>query len=308
MSAKVQWFRESWWLVTHDRGKRSQTRLGPTEKDREKGEKSAAIVNAALAARRHGIALPEARPQTPTMTFAALATRTLAEGLGGLAATTRDDRKRLLGPKGPLVRAFGTMPIDALRRSDLAKWWHAEIESKLRPARARPARPKEGSPPPAPRIGLSEKTGRNYLDALGAAFALAVEREWLEANPVDAFRASRRRPGRTARRRADTDPGRHVRPLPTPEAIDPFVLASRAAGGLLAPRDLLPLEAGLRLGEAAALEWSCVEWGADANDSPRALVIRASRSRGGPIGLPKSGRERRVALSQRLRAHLCELW
>jgi integrase len=37
-------------------------------------------------------------------------------------------------------------------------------------------------------------------------------------------------------------------------------------------------------------------------------VIRASRSRGGPIGLSKSGRERRVALSRRLRLHLRELW
>jgi hypothetical protein len=30
--------------------------------------------------------------------------------------------------------------------------------------------------------------------------------------------------------------------------------------------DLLLLDAGLRLGEAAALEWSGIEWGADAND------------------------------------------
>src|SRR5262249_13498887 len=163
-------------------------------------------------------------------------------------------RMRLLGPKGQLVRAFGTTPIDEIRRSDLAEWWHAEIESKPRPVKIRRAERKEGSPPPAPRIGLSEKTGKNYLDALGAAFALAVEREWLEANPLDAFRASRRRRGRTARRRADTDPGRHVRPLPTPEAIDAFVLASRAEGGPLATVDLLLLDVGLRLGEAAALE------------------------------------------------------
>ena len=65
---------------------------------------------------------------------------------------------------------------------------------------------------------------------------------------------------------------------------------------------------GRRLGEAVALEWSCVEWGTDANDPHRALVIRASRSRGGPVGLPKTGRERRVALSRRLRLHLRELW
>jgi hypothetical protein len=185
------------------------------------------------------------------MTFAALAARTLAEGLGGLAATTCEDRKRLLGPKGPLVRAFGTTPIDEIGRGQLAEWWHAEIESKVRPGTMRRTRRKE-DPPPAPRIGLPEKTGRNHLDALDAAFALAVEREWLEANPVDAFRVSRRRRGRTARRRADTDPGRHVRPLPTPEAIDAFLLASRAAGGPGATVDLLLLDAGLRLGEAAA--------------------------------------------------------
>src|SRR5262249_56745591 len=98
-------------------------------------------------------------------------------------------RMRLLGPKGQLARAFGTTPIDEIRRSDLAEWWHAEIESKPRPVKIRRAERKEGSPPPAPRIGLSEKT--------------------------------------------------------------------------------------LRLGEAAALDWSCVEWGADVNDPQRGLVIRA---------------------------------
>ena len=176
MSAKVQWFRESWWLVTHDRGKRSQTKLGATERDREKAEKSATIVNAALAARRHGIALPEAKPQARAMTFTTLAARTLVEGLAGLAATTREDRLRLLGPKGPLVRAFGTTPIDEIRRPDLAQWWHAEIENKPRPTSARRWRRKEDPAPPV-RIGLSPKTGKNYLDALGAAFAFAVERE-----------------------------------------------------------------------------------------------------------------------------------
>src|SRR5262249_3457952 len=94
--------------------------------------------------------------------------------------------------------------------------------SKPRPVKIRRAERKEGSPPPAPRIGLSEKT--------------------------------------------------------------------------------------LRLGEAAALDWSCVEWGADVNDPQRGLVIRASGSRGGPIGIPKSGRRRRVGLSRRLRAHLRGLW
>jgi integrase len=92
--------------------------------------------------------------------------------------------------------------------------------------------------------------------------------------------------------------------------VEAFVTASRKAGGEGHVADLLQLDAGLRLGEVGGLEWPAVWWGKDGDDPARALRIHATRPRGrGPGGeRPKSGREREVALSRRLRTALLELW
>jgi len=70
---------------------------------------------------------------------------------------------------------------------------------------------------------------------------------------------------------------------------------------------LLLLDAGLRVGEALGLRWGAIAWGAHENDRSRHLIIRESRPRGGPPEPTKSGRERRVALSRRLRRALRQL-
>jgi len=69
------------------------------------------------------------------------------------------------------------------------------------------------------------------------------------------------------------------------------------------------LDAGLRVGEARALRWRSIAWGADAEDRRRHLLVRASRSRGSDEdGHTKSGRARKVALSLRLRSALESLY
>jgi integrase len=65
---------------------------------------------------------------------------------------------------------------------------------------------------------------------------------------------------------------------------------------------MLLLDAGLRLGEAIALRWKDVVF--DAADGR--LLVRKSFSRGKHMGAPKSGREREVELSSRLRSVLVE--
>ena len=71
---------------------------------------------------------------------------------------------------------------------------------------------------------------------------------------------------------------------------------------------LLCLDAGLRLGEALGLRWGHILWGENENDRSRGLIIRESRPQGGSPGPTKSGRERRVALSRRLRQALGEVY
>jgi integrase len=50
------------------------------------------------------------------------------------------------------------------------------------------------------------------------------------------------------------------------------------------------LDGGLRKGEARALRWRSIAWGADVEDTRRHLLVRASRSRGtNEDGHTKSG-------------------
>lgn len=226
-------------------------------------------------------------PVLAVPTFGELADRYL-EWTSHLAATTREDRTALLRrasgnlSDGSLRAYFGAMPVDEIRKPVLLEWWHAEVEGK----------------------GRSQKTGRNYLDALSGVLALAVDSEVLEANPVDGFRAVLRRRNRTQRGRAQGDLAASICPIESAEELDGLVAHSRLAGGPAHIVDLLCLDAGLRLGEATALRWEDCTFGHDANDTARTLRIRASRSRGVHLGTTKSGRERAVAMSRRLRSAL----
>jgi integrase len=177
---------------------------------------------------------------------------------------------------------FGHLPVDEIRKPLLLEWWHAEVEGK----------------------GRSAKTGRNYLDALSGVLALAVDAELLEANPVDGFRAVLRRRNRTQQGRAQSDPTASICPIEDPAELDALVEQSRQVGGAAHIVDLLCLDAGLRLGEATALRWEDCSFGRDASDTTRSLRIRASRSRGVYLGKTKSGRERTVGMSRRLRSAL----
>jgi len=139
---------------------------------------------------------------------------------------------------------------------------------------------------------------------LSGVLALAVDSEVLEANPVDGFRAVLRRRNRTQKGRAQNDPTASICPIEKPAEVDALVTHSRQVGGSAHIVDLLCLDAGLRLGEATALRWEDCSFGRDAKDIARSLRIRASRSRGVHLGKTKSGRERTVAMSRRLRSAL----
>ncbi len=85
--------------------------------------------------------------------------------------------------------------------------------------------------------------------------------------------------------------------------MDALVSESARVGGASHIVDLLCLETGPHLGEATALRWEDCSFGRDASDTTRALRIPGeSRSRGVHLGKTKSGRERIVAMSRRLRS------
>lgn len=141
--------------------------------------------------------------------------------------------------------------------------------------------------------GLADRTAQRHLDAISKVF-----QHHETPNPVpDARTRIARRSSRTAETRA-LDAG-NCNPVP-----------AEATGRLLAKLEgdaltvaLLCYEAGLRIGEATGLRWEDVTFGADESDTARSIHVHRSRV-GNRVGRTKSGVERRVALSRRLRRHL----
>ena len=220
-------------------------------------------------------------------TFKAFAKRYLDEDTHHLAPTTKAERASLLREDGPLMASFAAKRLDEITPAMLLEWWVREIE----------ANPKR-----------STKTGCNYLDAVAAVFAYAEDLALVSDPPTGAIRAKLRRRARTKRGREEADRSRNVTPIEDPGELARLVEAARVEGRVPYVLVLLLLDAGLRVGEALALRWGRVTWGADSGDPRRALLVEESRSKGGEPTAPKSGRRRRVALSGRLRDALAELY
>jgi len=206
--------------------------------------------------------------------FTEFAKRYLAEDVGHLAATTRQDRERFLRKSGPLLPFFGERRLDDITPGLIREWWNEEVIAK----------------------GCAMGTGGIYVDTLAAVLGYAEEVEVLTESPVPAFRKSLRRRARTQRGRAESEPGANITPVESPAEIQRIVRAAAREGAEALALVLLCLDAGLRLGETLGLAWGCIAWGEDEDDEGRALLIRQSRPRGGALGPPKSGRARRVAL------------
>jgi len=290
MAAKIVERRGAWWVVTHDAGRRTERKIG----GRKEAEKVAATVNAALTAKRLGILLPTTEPEQPakqTPTLSTFAARYLEEDTGSLAPTTLGERRRHLAAKAkdeksappPILPHLGHLRLDEITPESLRTWWAAVVEGE----------------------GRKAKTGREILGSLAAVLQYARECGVLDRghDPITPMRETLRRRARTKRGRAEADVGRDLRPIESPEAIGKLVESAAEEGPEVLAYVLLGLDAGLRAGEALAIRWSAIAW------AERRLRITESRARGrGEATPPKSGRERAVALSRRLRDALVALY
>ena len=281
MASKVRFFRGSWWLVTHDGYKRTQRRLGPTATDKKKGEDSAARINAALGARRHGIALPEAKVEAaPKPRLRDFAQRYLDEDTGTLAPTTIQSRRQHLAAeprepenpkstKPPILPYLGDLPLDRISPAVLREWWGTAVEGE----------------------GRKIKTGREYVNTLAAVFHYARDLGLVTDDPISPLRAMLRRRTRTQRGRAEAELGRDVRPIADPGAIARLVAEARKEGLESTAYVLLGLDAGLRLGEACGLRWGSPWSGEPEKTTPRAPYAfwRAVRAVSGPPARRRAG-------------------
>jgi len=213
------------------------------------------------------------------------AKRYLREDTEHLSATTRGDRSLYLGETSPLMLHLGDTQLDEITPARLREWWAQEIQGKR-----------------------AASTGRHYINVLASVIDYARDLGLLDATPIPEFREQLRRRSRTKGGRAEAAAGAKVSPIERPEELGALLAAARAEG--LPPQVLvtLLLDAGLRLGESLALRWGSIAFGTDEADTGRHLHITESRPRGGEAEAPKSGRARKVALSNRLRAVLLELY
>jgi integrase len=217
-------------------------------------------------------------------TFEAMAERYLAEAAAHLAPSTMEDRAGHLAEDGPILPTFGKMRVGEIGRRDILEWYQRDVVA----------------------AGLSQSTGRNRLNTVASVMGYALDLEIIETNPVDAVRAVLRRRGRTKAGRAEAEGADRIRPIETPAGLAAFVAASAAQPGPGHLLEVMLLDSGLRLGEALGLKWGAVALGSDPSDPSRSLRIRETRARGRHVGGTKSGRERVVAMSRRLRALLLE--
>ncbi len=279
MAVKVRDFKNDGklYLIVHRDGRRHAFRASSDDGDEARREAGALEKRLAL-----GLGITD-EDRSPT--FGELSERYLREATADLAATTREDRKTMLGSKGVVGRHFYELPADEIRKATLLEWWSSET------------------------IGArSIKTRRNYLAAITGVLGYAVDLELIEANPVDELRLLLRRRNRTKGARAATTKPKPT-PIESPADVQAFCVASAAIGGDGHLIDLLLLDGGLRLGEVGGLRWESFWWGRDEQDTSRSIGIEQTRPRGRfDSDTPKSGLARRVALSLRLRRVMRTEW
>ena len=226
------------------------------------------------------------RPAGAVPTFAEMAVRYFESRKFTkiLKPTTQQDRRRHLHADGLLISAFGRKRVDEITADALVAWWERESQAR----------------------DWDLKTGFRYLASV--AEVLRAGREYLRGQRLPTAEARERmaEESHTAAGRATQG---DKRPIRDPAAIDALLEAARSQGARDEAFVLCLLDSGVRRGEAFALRWDAVAWGSDEDDPRRHLLVRASRSRDANEDTStKSGRERRVALSRRLRRALGELY
>ncbi len=143
---------------------------------------------------------------------------------------------------------------------------------------------------------LTRSTIRNALSILRGILNQAIEDGVLESNPA----ANLGRFTRSARRS-------EVKGIAlTKQEVEKFLRTAKKMYPSFYPLFLLAVRAGLRRGELVALQWGDVEFGKDANDQNRYILVQHNYVRRAHT-TTKSKRPRRVDMSRELRRVLIEL-
>ncbi len=201
--------------------------------------------------------------------------------------TTATRYKGLL--KLHILPFFGSKPIEAITRDDVKRFFS---ELALKQVSPKSKNPEKIDPE---RKTLAANSLQNALICLRVVFQSAVEDGLLAQNP--ASRVGRFLP---------KDQEKFEAVFLSTDELERFLKSLQT----LSPKHyvlfLTFARTGLRLGEALALRWGDIQFGESESDANRYLWIRRNYTAGRFV-TPKSGKSRRVDMSQQLRAVLLGL-
>ncbi len=278
MGAKVQWYRGAWWVMTHANGTRKRRRFGSTAASKALAQTYARTVQGKLLLGE--LVLGAQEPSAPE----AVPFREFADGWVRrevLLPIERGDDERLAPGTARsyaqhvrlyLKPYFGEKNVREFRVADVRAFCDHCTEK---------GRPR------------SRSTLKLILATLRLILADAQERELVEVNAVSAMQSGKRRKRRSAQ-------VSHVAPekVLSFEELDALLLTARREAERHFPLFVFLADTGARFGEATALRWRDVDLAAGT------ARIARSFSSGKYLGQTKTGRERTLDLSTRLRAEL----
>ncbi len=261
-----------WWIFVTHKGNRTSKQVG----DKKAATKLAKEVQSALAAGDLGL-LGEPEPTGPT--FGDFADEFLERAKPELKHSTVVDYESVLRLR--LKPALGDIELADIDRRQVK-----DLEARLRAE------------------GLSDTNTRKHLRILSSILSEAVEDELIGSNP-----ALGRRKGRNRSRHKSAKAKRRVDPF---EAHELSKLLEKCRNHMHRKRSkvvpqfrryfpfvLTIARAGLRLGEAVALQWGDVDW------QDGTILIQRSVTKG-VVDVPKGGKSRRVDMSEELKRTLRE--
>ena len=184
---------------------------------------------------------------------------------------------------------FGSKPLDTITRDDVKRFFS---ELALKQVQPKSKKPERIDPE---RKTLAANSLQNALICLRVIFQSAVEDGLIAQNP--ASKVGRFLP---------KDSERFEAVFLSRKELEGFLGSIKALSPEYHPLFLTFARTGLRLGEALALRWGDIQFGQDASDPNRYLWIRRNYTAGRFV-TPKSGKARRVDMSQQLRTVLLEL-
>jgi integrase len=278
MAAKVQWYRDAWWVMTHANGRRYRRRIGPARSDRRAAEEIARKVNGALAL---GTFAPDAERAR-----ALPCTEELRRWHAAYGPTMKPSYRVLAADviERHLAPFFRDRDLRELSEEDLLAYTRAKLEAGLAPA-----------------------TIRNHLSALRRVLSLREREGKITRNPARGLGSLMRRVGRAIA--AETEEAEHW----TRAEVEILLGVAREREPRFAPLLALLVATGLRRGEALGLQWADVDFDSRALTVRRAITKeglttpKSGRSRRVPL-TPALAEELLDLLGRRRREGLARGW